>query len=66
MRSSWRSAGRVARLALGSGRGLIDRELTAEAIDAHYAEIASIEGFHEPRDVLDELNRWMPEITALG
>jgi NAD(P)-dependent dehydrogenase (short-subunit alcohol dehydrogenase family) len=55
MFTSW--AGRVARLALGGGRGLIDRHLTAEAIDAGYAEIASPDGFHEPSDVLDELNR---------
>jgi hypothetical protein len=62
MFTSW--AGRVARLAVGGGRGLIDRDLTAEMIDENYAEIASLDGFHEPVDVLDELNRWMPEITA--
>lgn len=64
MFTSW--AGRVARLAFGSGRGLIDRDLSAEAIDQRYGEIASLDGFHEPVSVLDELNRWMPEIIALA
>lgn len=58
--SSW--AGRVSRLAVGGSRGLIDRNLTAEAIDAHYDEIASTDGLYEPATILDELNRWMPEI----
>jgi NAD(P)-dependent dehydrogenase (short-subunit alcohol dehydrogenase family) len=57
-------AGRVARLAIGGGHGLIDRHLTAEMIDERYAEIASLDGFHEPTDVLEELNRWMPEIVT--
>ena len=54
--------GRIARLAVGAGRGLIDRSLTAETIDERYAEIASLEGLHEPVDVLAELDRWVPEI----
>jgi NAD(P)-dependent dehydrogenase (short-subunit alcohol dehydrogenase family) len=58
--SSW--AGRVSRLAVGGGRGLIDRNLTAEAIDQNYATIASLDEFYEPATILDELNRWMPEI----
>lgn len=56
-------AGRVARLGVGAGRGLIDRGLTAEAIDEHYDVIASLDRFHEPTDVVDELNTWMAEIS---
>jgi NAD(P)-dependent dehydrogenase (short-subunit alcohol dehydrogenase family) len=59
--SCW--AGRVSRLAVGGGRGLIDRGLTAEAIDEHYATIASLDGLYEPVDILDELNKWMPAIV---
>jgi NAD(P)-dependent dehydrogenase (short-subunit alcohol dehydrogenase family) len=59
--SSW--AGRVSRLAVGGGRGLIDRALTAETIDAHYATIASLDRLYEPVDILDELNKWMVEIA---
>ena len=58
--SSW--AGRVSRLVVGGGRGLIDRNLTAEAIDEHYETVASNEGLYEPATILEELNRWMPEI----
>jgi len=54
--------GRVARLAVGAGRGLIDRGLTPEIIDARFAEITSLEDFNEPADVLAELDRWVPEI----
>jgi NAD(P)-dependent dehydrogenase (short-subunit alcohol dehydrogenase family) len=54
--------GRIARLAAGAGRGLIDRGLTPEMVDARFAEIASLEDFHEPVDVLAELDRWVPEI----
>jgi NAD(P)-dependent dehydrogenase (short-subunit alcohol dehydrogenase family) len=58
--SSW--AGRVSRLVVGGGRGLIDRNLTAETIDEQYATIASRDGLYEPVDILDELNKWMVEI----
>jgi NAD(P)-dependent dehydrogenase (short-subunit alcohol dehydrogenase family) len=59
--SCW--AGRVSRLAVGGGRGLIDRELTAETIDENYETIASLDGLYEPVDILDELNKWMPAIA---
>jgi NAD(P)-dependent dehydrogenase (short-subunit alcohol dehydrogenase family) len=58
--SAW--AGRVSRLVVGGGRGLIDRNLTAEAIDQNYDTIASLDGLYEPSDILAELNKWMPEI----
>ena len=54
--------GRVARLAVGAGHGLIDRGMTAETVDERFSEIASVDGLHEPVDVLDELDQWVPAI----
>jgi NAD(P)-dependent dehydrogenase (short-subunit alcohol dehydrogenase family) len=52
-------AGRVARVAIGAGRGLIDRNLTIETIMENYDVIASLEEFYEPTDVLDEVHKWV-------
>jgi NAD(P)-dependent dehydrogenase (short-subunit alcohol dehydrogenase family) len=59
-------AGRIARVAVGAGRGLIDRELTGEAIVAGYEKVDSLDEFYEPVDVLDEVNRWLSEIGKAG
>lgn len=55
--------GRVARLAMGTGRGLIDRDLTPEKILEQIDVVSSLADFYEPRDVLDEFNKWMGELT---
>jgi NAD(P)-dependent dehydrogenase (short-subunit alcohol dehydrogenase family) len=47
-------AGRVARVVIGSGRGLIDQDLTPQLIEQQYATISSAEGLHEPIDAVDE------------
>jgi NAD(P)-dependent dehydrogenase (short-subunit alcohol dehydrogenase family) len=52
-------AGRISRIAIGSGRGFTDRALTPELIDQNYAEIASMKEFYEPRDALDEAAHWL-------
>jgi NAD(P)-dependent dehydrogenase (short-subunit alcohol dehydrogenase family) len=52
-------AGRVARVGVGTGRGLVDREITPETIGQSYARIASLEEFHEPKDVLSDVAWWM-------
>ncbi|WP_176599237.1 SDR family NAD(P)-dependent oxidoreductase [Sphingobium sp. 15-1] len=56
--SAW--SGRVARVALGTGRGMIDRELSVEAIDAGYSTIAGMDQFYEPTSVGDEIEHWLP------
>jgi NAD(P)-dependent dehydrogenase (short-subunit alcohol dehydrogenase family) len=57
-------AGRIARVAVGAGRGLIDRKLTAETIMDKYDIIASLDEFYEPVDVLDEVNKWVMTIDG--
>jgi NAD(P)-dependent dehydrogenase (short-subunit alcohol dehydrogenase family) len=51
--------GRVARLVTGTGRGLVDRNLTPELISQKYAAVDSPEGLYEPEDAVDEINHWL-------
>lgn len=54
--------GRVARIAIGSGTGYIDRAMTAGSVAAHWDEVASIEGLHEATDGIGDVAYWQPHI----
>lgn len=55
--SAW--SGRVARIAIGTGDGLFDPELSPESIAAGYAEVASTDNLFMPARNLDEVERWL-------
>lgn len=52
-------SGRVARVGVGTGRGFVDRDLTADKIVANYGEVAALTDLYEPKDSLDEVSHWM-------
>jgi NAD(P)-dependent dehydrogenase (short-subunit alcohol dehydrogenase family) len=49
-------SGLVVRIGIGFGHGYFDAKLTPEAIAEHYTEVASLDGFYEPTDVIDGLH----------
>lgn len=51
--SAW--AGRVARVGIGTGRGYLNRECTAEDIVENVSQVQSIDDFYEPEDGVDEI-----------
>jgi NAD(P)-dependent dehydrogenase (short-subunit alcohol dehydrogenase family) len=52
--------GRIARLVVGTGRGLVDRALTAEAITTQSGARNSADGLYEPADGIDDVAHWQP------
>jgi NAD(P)-dependent dehydrogenase (short-subunit alcohol dehydrogenase family) len=51
-------SGRVARVVVGTGRGLYDRELTAEKLAANWLQVSSTDGLYEPSDGIDDVVHW--------
>jgi NAD(P)-dependent dehydrogenase (short-subunit alcohol dehydrogenase family) len=60
--STW--GGRVARIAIGGGQGLLDRDLKPERIVECLADINSTDNFFEPTHAFDELAHWLPKLLA--
>jgi NAD(P)-dependent dehydrogenase (short-subunit alcohol dehydrogenase family) len=56
-------SGRIARIVIGSGRGIYDRELTAEMIRTNLARILSVDELFEPVDGIDDVQHWQAEIA---
>lgn len=52
-------AGRVARVAFGTGRGFTNLNLTPEMIEENYSQIEGLNEFYEPKHVLDEVAHWL-------
>ena len=59
-------AGRFARVTIGSGHGVFDRELTAEKIADNLDSALSTEGFFEPEEGVTDVNYWMQKLGVLG
>jgi NAD(P)-dependent dehydrogenase (short-subunit alcohol dehydrogenase family) len=51
-------AGLVVRVAIGTGNGYFSRDLSPEAIVAHYDEIVSLSDFKEPGSAVEEVRTW--------
>lgn len=52
-------AGRVARVAIGTGTGFFDPALTPEKLAEHYPTVAAVDTLYEPADSLDEVSAWV-------
>jgi NAD(P)-dependent dehydrogenase (short-subunit alcohol dehydrogenase family) len=61
--SAW--AGRFARIAIGSGRGLVDRQLTAEQIADNLDVVRSTSGYFEPDEGMTDVSHWLREAGVL-
>lgn len=55
--SAW--SGRVARVAIGTGDGFFDPNLTPERVAENYAEVASTNNLFTPSRNLEEVERWL-------
>jgi NAD(P)-dependent dehydrogenase (short-subunit alcohol dehydrogenase family) len=55
--------GRIVRVVVGTGRGLVDRRLTAEKIADHWDRISSIDELYEPVDGIDDVVHWRESLT---
>ncbi len=51
-------SGRVARVVVGTGDGLFDRQLTPERIRDEWSRIAAVDGLYEARDGVDDVLHW--------
>jgi len=57
-------SGRVSRVVVGTGRGLYDRQLSAEKIAEHWDDVSSVADLYEPLDGIDDVVHWQGAIAA--
>jgi NAD(P)-dependent dehydrogenase (short-subunit alcohol dehydrogenase family) len=60
--SAW--GGRVSRLLVGSGEGLIDKQLTPEIIASNQEQVMSSRGLFEAKDGIDDVSHWLPFLLS--
>lgn len=58
--SAW--GGRVSRVVLGGGEGLLDRQITPESVAAGRDAIMAADRIHEPAHAFDEVAHWAPKL----
>ena len=58
--------GRIAKISIGSGHGLMDRKLTAEKIAEHFDDVVTNEGYFEPADGSIDVGYWLKEMGGMG
>jgi NAD(P)-dependent dehydrogenase (short-subunit alcohol dehydrogenase family) len=51
-------SGRVARVVVGTGNGLFDRQLSPERVRDEWDRIAAVDGLYEARDGVDDVVHW--------
>jgi hypothetical protein len=56
-------SGRIARVAIGTSHGLIDRDLTAEKIAEQWPSIDTLQNLYEPLNAIDEVTHWQAEVS---
>ena len=58
--------GRMAKIAIGSGHGLMDRQLTPEKIADNVDAVLTNDGYFEPGDGSIDVGYWLKEMGVMS